>query len=105
MTLKASITHVRCIDNKIGKIDKCRSCSLSKSARKCRKSVYFDEKGPKRPLQKVYSDIVGSMKCKSNRKARYFVTQFDSYSGYSIVRFTNRKREAVAEVMDMIQEL
>lgn len=47
------------------------------------------------PIEGTYTNIVGPMTCISMVKAKYLVTFFDDFSGYSILTFVVRKSKSV----------
>lgn len=82
----------------------CRPCRLGKATRKPRKSIGMWGNKSKRPIERVYTDVVGPMRTPSLGGAKYFVTLIDEYSGYSMVRFMKHKTETGGFVREMILE-
>lgn len=58
-----------------------------------------------RPVQRLYTDVVGPMERLPLRKPRYFATTIDECSGFFLVRFISRKDEACKAVNDMVQAM
>lgn len=70
-----------------------------------RKSTALEEKAASNPLDRKFSDLVGTMKQQSLGRVRYFVRLLGLCSGYSLFRSTHRKNEAGDAVVEMIREL
>lgn len=103
-TLQATLPHV----NGIGEINEeegkmCESCVLGKITRMPRKRR--EGTGVTKPVERVYTDVIGPMRHQSIGKAKYFVTLLDEYSGYSMVRFMVRKNETAERLKEMICEM
>lgn len=59
----------------------------------------------KKHLQSVYSDLVGPTRHPSLSGSRYFITLFDDFSGFSMVRFLKHNGDAATEVKTMMEEM
>lgn len=85
--IRAMIPHIDGV--KRGEIndldDECHPRAIGKSTHKPRKLRKPETKSSK-PIERVYSDVVGSMKSQSMGKAKYFVTLFHESSGLSMVK-------------------
>lgn len=104
--LQASVQHMHGVEGtNFVEAGECEACELGKSRRAPRKAMAYEERGAAKPLERVFSDLVGSMKHSSIGRSRYFVTLLDSYSGYSIARFLARKSETGDAVVEMVHEL
>ena len=77
-TLRKSISLVEGLD-KFGEFSDCTLCPVAKECRKPRPA----SKAPKsqRPLDLVYSDVVGPIKTPTVGHSRFFITLLDDYSG------------------------
>lgn len=78
------------------------SCMLEKytlNPSKCKKKTTV------KPVELVYTDVVGSTQVASIINSKYFITLFDEYSGYPVVRFINRKSQASDALKEMIIEI
>lgn len=75
-----------------------------KSTQKPRISRESDKLTSK-PAERVYTDVVGPMKCLSMGKAKYFVTSLDEVGGFSILRSFFRKSEDGEGVRDIILQM
>lgn len=51
----------------------------------------FLSKETTQPAERIYTDVVGPMKKELLGRSRYFVAMFGEHSGFSFVRFINRK--------------
>lgn len=64
--LQPSLRQVRPVSRRdLEKVMNCEYCLSGNSTKKSWKSVTFEEKVAARPLQRVYSDVVGSTKTQS----------------------------------------
>lgn len=59
----------------------------------------------KRSAKRVYTDVFGPIKYQSLEESKLFVTLFDRYSGYSMVRFLGKHNEATEAFIEIIKEL
>lgn len=105
--LKATLPHVKGMNEKYIKHETsdCEPCQLGKSTKAPRKSREGQDLGATRPVERVYTDVVGPMNYLSVGKAKYFFTLLDEYSGYSMVHFSCKKNETGNEIIEMIQEI
>lgn len=93
--LGASISHIGGVkgsdkDNLNGN---CYSCPLRNLTRKLFNSRDSDIMAFN-PIERIYTDVVGQMKCISTGKAKYFV-MFYELRGHSMVRFVFDESETV----------
>lgn len=63
------------------------------------------EKVVKRPTERVYRDVFGTMKQQWFRKSKLFEGLLDEYNVFSMDRFFGKKKKAAGAVIDMINEL
>lgn len=104
--LRESAPHVRGLpDGKLVTPSDCDTCAKSKSQRVPRKTAGEEDRKSSKPLERVFSDVVGPMKNQSMAKSRYFVTLLDECSGYSLIRFVDRKSQVADSVVEMVLEL
>lgn len=71
----------------------------TRNPRKCKKTTTV------KPVEGVYTDVVWPMKVASIKNSKYTITLFDEYSGYSMVLFLNRKRQASDALKEMVMEI
>lgn len=57
------------------------------------------------PVLRVYTDVVGPLNSCFLGGAKYFVTLFDEYSGYAMVRFISRKSKTAEAVRDTVTQM
>lgn len=81
----------------------CHSCASGKSIRQPRRTCITSNS--MRPLERVFTDIVGPIEPLSLSRARYYITLIDDFSGYSMVKFILRKSQAAEALPEMIKEL
>lgn len=72
-----------------GNCDACECCLMATYMRQPRTSA--KESSIKRPLNRVFSDVAGSITTPSFCGAKFFVTLMDEYRAYSMVRFVGHK--------------
>ena len=107
-TMAKSIKIVRGINIKSNpktEADFCEPCALGKSNRKPRSDLTDDSTVTTKPLERVYSDLVGPTRYPSLADSRYFITLLDDYSGFSMVRFLKRKGDAPVAIKSMMGEI
>lgn len=75
--------------------NKCEGCAFGKSTCQPRRT---HEPAAKRPVEGVYSDVLGPMRSLSLGEAKYFVTILDEYSGFSTVQLLHRKSDTGSAV-------
>lgn len=76
-------------------------CHWKNTIRKPR-TLYESDERSKKPIERVYTDVVELMKCESIGKAKYFVTLCDEYSGFSMAIFIHRKSETSEAINGML---
>lgn len=104
-TIKGSLHHIRGIPvDEVSEPSDCSYCSLSKSVRCPRKIAVIENGTAVKVMERVHTDVVDPMRQSSLGGSKYFATLFDSFSGFSMVRFIEIKSETVAGVTDMIRE-
>lgn len=92
------------IKREVVKAGDCEQCVFDKLVRAPRKEVEYKDKIAAKPLERVFTNVVGSMKHRSIGRSKYFVTLLDAGSEYSIVRSIHRNSEVGDAVVEMIQE-
>lgn len=105
-TIRSSLPHFDGVKQKDMNYldDEFHPCAVGNSTHKRRNLHESDEKA-KKPVERVYTDVVRTMKWQSIVNANYLVTLFDEYSGFSMVRFMRRKSETYEAVKGMILQL
>lgn len=84
----------------------CKECIIGKSCRQQRKARSNDDiDAATNPLDRVYTDVVGSIRNPSLSGSQYFVTLHDDCSGFSLIRFLRRKSKASEAVQEMVKEI
>lgn len=79
----------------------CDDCVIAKSTRNSRK---YKKITATKPIERVFTELVGPIKVESMNHSKYFITLVDEYSGYSMVRFLKWKGQAADSLMEMILE-
>lgn len=83
----------------------CHDCILGKACRNPRNVQNAHMEKDTSPMDLLYSDVVGPVKCMSIGGSHNFVTIMDDPSGFSMVRCLKRKNQAADAVKGMITEL
>lgn len=105
-SLKNHIRHFRVKkDINVKNLEDCRSCAPSTAVRSSEHSTSIKNAKAAKLPGPIYSDLIGPVKQKPRRKAVYFATLLDSFSGYSLVRFICRRDGTTEAFINMVHEL
>lgn len=85
--------------------DFCDPCAMTKSTRKPRPGRNPDNPSTTKPLERVYSDLVGPTTHPSLSHSHYFITLLDDYIVFSVMRFLCPKNDAPDALKAMMQEM
>lgn len=86
-------------ESKVVVTKNCDSCEQSKVLRPPHKLKRFVHRATLKPLDPVYSDVVGPQRDKCIRNLTYFVSLLDDSSSYYLVRIVAKKREVANAVV------
>ena len=80
----------------------CETCALGKQTSK--PVPKETQNKSQKPLELVYSDILGPFEVPSLNGSRYAITFVDEYSKYSVVKFMSKKSEALEKFKEYVAE-
>ena len=80
----------------------CETCALGKQTSK--PVPKETQNKSQKPLELVYSDILGPFEIPSLNGSRYAITFVDEYSKYSVVKFMSKKSEALEKFKEYVAE-
>lgn len=100
------IPHVCGLKEKdLNRTRECDSCEFGKNTRAQRKSAIIKDASAANPSEHVYTDVVRPMKHMPLGSAKYFAALLESFSGFLLVRFLDRKGKAGDAVISIISEI
>ena len=80
----------------------CERCALGKQTSK--PVPKETQNKSQKPLELVYSDILGPFEVPSLNRSRYAITFVDEYSKYSVVKFMSKKSQALEKFKEYVAE-
>ena len=80
----------------------CETCALGKQSSKPLPKKTKNK--AQKPLELVYSDILGPFEVPSPNGSRYAITFIDEYSKHSVVKFMSKKSQAFEKFKEYVDE-
>ena len=87
----------------VRKQDNCDECALGKQHAEPIAKVTVSRST--KPLNRVYTDIMGPLEIPSLRGSRYVITFIDDYSRYAVSKFMSTRDQALEKFKEFIAEV